>query len=172
MWVDPTFATDRCHHGLVRLFHRSSPPAPRDDVRSDVSSVAVVVEGADTPAERRARLRRAVAEAVILQDRAVDVLADIRAREPLADMARRGGPLARRFLALRRELPPPVDADMARQCETAARVLDHHGTVLIFALELLASDWRSPAIVSQLERLDGLGEPAERLDALYTELTH
>ena len=37
-------------------------------------------------------------------------------------------------------------------------------------LELLAADWRSEAIVDQLERLDGLGPPADRLDALYSEL--
>jgi hypothetical protein len=63
-----------------------------------------------------------------------------------------------------------VDAEMARQCQTASVVLDHHGTVITFALELLAADWRSDAIVDQIERLDGLGAPAERLDALYAEL--
>jgi hypothetical protein len=49
-------------------------------------------------------------------------------------------------------------------------VLDHHGRVLVHGLELLAAEWRSERIVDQLERLDGLGAPAERLDALYTEL--
>ena len=35
---------------------------------------------------------------------------------------------------------------MARQCATASVVLDHHGRVIIYALELLAADWRSPRI--------------------------
>jgi hypothetical protein len=49
-------------------------------------------------------------------------------------------------------------------------VLDHHGTLIVSALQMLSMDWRSPAIVEQLERLDGLGTPAERLDAVYTQL--
>jgi hypothetical protein len=113
-----------------------------------------------------------VAEAVVLQDKAVELLADIRTREPLSELAPRGGPLARRFFELRRELPAAADGELARQCETASVVLDHHGRVITYALELLAMDWRSDAIVAQLERLDGLGTPAERLDALYGELAH
>jgi hypothetical protein len=31
-------------------------------------------------------------------------------------------------------------------------------------------DWRSPAMLEQLERLDGVSRPAERLDAVYAEL--
>jgi hypothetical protein len=137
-----------------------------------ISSVAVLDDDASSEAflDRRAHLRRIVAEALILQDEAVELLADVRGREPLGELAPRGGPLARRFFELRRRLPIAVDAEMARQCETASVVLDHHGTVITFALELLAADWRSDAIVDQLERLDGLGAPAERLDALYAEL--
>ena len=78
--------------------------------------------------------------------------------------------MERRFFALRRGLPVPVDAEMARQCETASVVLDHHGMTIHYALELLAGAWRSQAVVDQLEQLDGLGSPAERLDALYSEL--
>jgi hypothetical protein len=124
------------------------------------------------PPDARARLVRIVAEAVVLQDQAVEVLAHIRNREPLAEQAARGGPLARRFFELRRQLPPPsVDRELSRQCQTASVVLDHHGTVLTFALDLLAAVWRSQAVIDQLDRLDGLGPAAERLDALYLELT-
>ena len=161
----------------MRIFRRSPSsrpePDPGDEVRCAVSSVVFMPEG--TPpgwADRRAQLRRIVAEAVVLQDQAVELLADIRDGEPLAEMAARGGPLSRRFFALRRELSAPASGELARQCETAGVVLDHHGTMIAYALELLAAAWSSPAIVAQLERLDGLGAPAERLDALYCELMH
>ena len=152
---------------------RPAEPDPGAALRGTISSVTFLPEvepAAGALLDRRARLLRIVAEAVVLQDKAVELLADIRRREPLADLAPRGGPLARRFFELRRTLPPPTDLEMARQCETASVVLDHHGTVVTYALELLAMEWRSDAIVAQLERLDGLGAPAERLDALYAEL--
>jgi hypothetical protein len=164
----------------VRIFRRRRSrrhpvqPDPGEELRAAISSIASwPEEGAPVPPEDRARqLRRIVAEAVVLQDRAEEVLAGARAHEPLGDLAPRGGPLATRFFELRRQLPPPANAEMARQCETASVVLDHHGTLIVTALELLAAEWRSPAIAEQLDRIDGLGPPAERLDALYAELAH
>jgi hypothetical protein len=162
----------------MRIFKRTgsevapAEPDPRAALRGTISSVTFLPEAEVSPDDRRAQLLRIVAEAVVLQDKAVELLADIRRREPLAELAPRGGPLARRFFELRRTLPAPADLEMARQRETASVVLDHHGTVITYALELLAMDWCSQAIVAQLERLDGLGEPAERLDALYAELAH
>jgi hypothetical protein len=163
----------------VRIFRRRgsrqapAEPDPGEELRRTISSIASWPED-DAPvrADQRARLLRIVAEAVVLQDKAEEVLAGARAHEPLGDLAPRGGPLATRFFELRRQLPPPANAEMARQCETASCVLDHHGTMLVTALELLAAEWRSPAIAAELERIDGLGTPAERLDALYTELAH
>jgi hypothetical protein len=157
----------------MRIFRRTVDQPELDDgaeLRRSVSSSIVVSADAETRADRRAQLLRVVAEGVVLQDQAVAVLVEIRSRPPLADAARRGGPLARRFLQLREQLPSPVDTDMARQCATASVVLDHHGHLIIQAIEFLAADWRSPRIVAQLERLDGLGVQAERLDALYAEL--
>ena len=153
----------------MRLFKR--PPASRPRVDARVISRAVAFDDAPLadPAARR-RLLRTVAEAVVLQDKAVEVLAEMRNREPLDEVAQRAGPLARRFHALRDQLPEAADAEMERQCATASVVLDHHGRVLVHGLELLALEWRSERIVDQLERLDGLGAPAERLDALYSEL--
>ena len=163
----------------MRIFRRPGTERPptgldaRDELRGAISSVVVLPE-AEPPQgvrrDRRAQLLRIVAEAVVLQDQAVELLGAISRREPLSEVARRGGPLARRFFELRRQLPPAADRGMARHCEAAGVVLDHHGRVITYALELLAMEWRSQAIVAQLERLDGLGEPAERLDALYAEL--
>ena len=162
----------------MRIFKRSPPGrsgATYDSpaaLHAVISTVAVLDDDVSSAAllDRRARLRRIVAEAVILQDKALELLADVRRREPLGELAPRGGPLARRFFELRRQLPSAADGEMARQCQTASVVLDHHGMVITYALELLAADWRSGAIVDQLERLDGLGAPAEKLDALYAEL--
>jgi hypothetical protein len=160
---------------LSRIFRRRAVARPpgtgdsRDELRRAVSSVTIRPEDG-MGADARARLLRLVAEAVVLQDRAAEVLDEIRDREPLAEVAPRGGPLATRFFELRRQLPPPADREMARQCATVSAVLDHHGTLIVSALEMLSMDWRSPAIVEQLERLDGLGTPAERLDAVYTQL--
>jgi hypothetical protein len=164
----------------MRIFRRKAQNPDQagsdagEELRRSVSSLVVLGEAVDdTRRDRRADLLRVVAEGVVLQDQAVAVLTDIRAGAPLADVAQRGGPLARRFLDLREQVPAPVDADMARQCATASVVLDHHGQVIVYALELLAADWRrTPQITEQLERLDGLGVPAERLDTLYAELTH
>ena len=156
--------------GVLRLFKRPSPqPDPGEALRRTVSGFAIL-PGEDVRAGARARLRRIVAEAVVLQDEAAGVLAGIRDREPLAELAPRGGPLASRFFELRRELPAPADLDMARQCRIVSAVLDHPGTLIVTALQMLSVDWRSPAIVEQLERLDGLGAPAVRLDAVYAEL--
>jgi hypothetical protein len=160
----------------MRILRRSrsrKDPAADDDLRRSIASVSVVVEDDEAPApapDPRAQLRRIVAEAVILQDRAAELLGDIRAREPLGAVAPRGGPLATRFFELRRRLPEPADGAMARQCETASVVLDHHGMLITNALEMLAVDWRSPVIARQLDLLDGLGPAAERLDDLYAEL--
>ena len=107
--------------GVMRLFKRA--PAQRGSGRG---AAPHGVERHD-PAGRgvrdasRARLRRIVAEAVLLQDKAAELLAEIRDRRPLAELAPRGGPMATRFFELRRELPPPADLDMARQCADRQR---------------------------------------------------
>ena len=49
-------------------------------------------------------------------------------------------------------------------------VLDHHALMINSSLDMLAADWRSERIVSELERIDGLGAPAQRLDRIRAEL--
>src|SRR5215210_3399749 len=157
--------------GIFKRRRPAAPPAGDDPaLRAAISRVVLLSEHEPAPPDPRRELLRIVSEAVILQDQAAELLAAIREREPLGAVAPRGGPLARRFFTLRRGLPAPVDGEMARQCETASVVLDHHGTLITYAMELLAAEWRSRAIGAQLERLDGLGAPADRLDALYAEL--
>jgi hypothetical protein len=126
---------------------------------------------ADPPSNPRAAMRRIAAEAVILQDEAEAVVRGARAREGLGFLAPRGGPLIRRFFGLRDLLPgacaDPADEEVRRQLDA---ILHHHALAVWVALDLLAYEWRSDRIGTQLDALDGLGEPAIHLDQLYAEL--
>ena len=115
-------------------------------------------------------LRKIVAEAVIWQDKAEELLLDISHREPLAELAPRGGPLIRRFFELKQRLPESDDPAIRRITEVLGPVLDHHALMLNSSLDMLAVDWRSERIVAELERIDGLGAPAARLDRIREEL--
>ena len=123
------------------------------------------------PGEPRAAMRRIAAEAVILQDQAEEVIRGARAREGLGFLAPRGGPLVRRFFSLRESLPracdDPADEDRRRRLDA---ILHHHALAVSVAMDLLAYEWRSERIASQLDALDGLGNPAVQLDQLYAEL--
>ena len=122
-------------------------------------------------AEQRASLRRIAAEAVILQDEAEDVIAGIRARQSLGYLAPKGGPLVRRFFALRDGLPNRCDdPDDERLRAIMDVTLHHHAMALATALEFCAVEWRSAAIARQVDALDGLGAPARRLDEVYAAL--
>ena len=115
-------------------------------------------------------LRAIVAEGVIWQDAAEAVLIDIRDRRPLADVAPRGGPLVSRFVSLAQRLPESDDPAICRYTSELRAVFDHHAYMIDSCLQMLAVDWRSERIVEQLERIDGLGSPAVRLEALRAEL--
>ena len=46
----------------------------------------------------------------------------------------------------------------------------HHAMALATAMEFLALEWRSAEIARQVDAMDGLGEPARRLDEVYAAL--
>jgi hypothetical protein len=144
-----------------------------DELGARVISV-VWDESDDVAAERRERawreLRAIVAEAVIWQDAAVEVLAAISRREPLAELAPRGGPLVRRFCELKARLPESDDPELRRFTDVLGPVFDHHALMLSSSLDMLAVDWRSERLVEELERITGLGAPARRLEAIRAEL--
>ena len=154
---------------------RREPPVP-DEL--GVSVVAIDVDddgrGRDERAVAREQawreLRAIVAEAVIWQDAADELLAAISRREPLAELAPRGGPLVRRFCELRARLPESDDLELRSITDVLGPVLDHHALMLSSSLDMLAVDWRSERLVEELERIDGLGAPAERLDRIYAGL--
>jgi len=117
-------------------------------------------------------LRRIAAEALILQDEAEAVLTSVRQHEHLGYVAPRGGPLVRRFFALRDELPRrSLGGELARLAATLDTVLLHHAMQVATALEFLAVEGRSDSMRRQVELIGGLGEPGVLLEDAYRQLS-
>ena len=132
-----------------------------------------VVDDALPAVDERAVLRRVAAEAVILQDQAESVLADISSHGHLGLIAPRGGPLVRRFFALRDSLPRRcTDPDDERLRHILDVALHSHALLVSMAMDLLAYEWRSTRLSEIVSRIDGLGPAGPALDAAYHELTH
>jgi hypothetical protein len=115
-------------------------------------------------------LRRVVDETVLLQGLAEDVLDGVRARRSLSELARPGGALIDRFLALRASLPEPADPRLREIARVLRETLDHHAMMLSCSLALLG-DLRPERVRDQIDRLDGLGAPALRVCALQEQLS-
>ena len=95
----------------------------------------------------------------------------IRAREGLGFVAPQAGPLVRRFFELRDQIPPPCAEPRDERLRARLdAVLHHHAILLSIAMDLLAFEWRSEQLGRQLDALDGMGEPAVRLEEIYAEL--
>jgi hypothetical protein len=161
---------------MFRRRRARNEPAVPDQIGASVLSIRIddEVAVADRGAGERERawreLRAIVAEAVIWQDAATEVLIGISRREPLAELAPRGGPLVRKFCQLRDRLPESDDPELRRITDVLGPVLHHHALMLSSSLDMLAVDWRSERLVEELERIDGLGPPAERLELIRAEL--
>jgi hypothetical protein len=143
--------------------------------RAEAVTAVTIVDDEDDEAQRAdalKTLRRIAAEAIIWQDAAEELLEEIRERRPLADLAPRGGKLVSRFVALREQLPTCADAEIRRHTRILRMVFDHHAMTLSSSLDLLAVDWRSERMIEQLERIDGLGAPAQWLETVRGELEH
>ena len=120
-------------------------------------------------------LARIASEALILQDEAESVLAGVGRHEHLGLLAPRGGPLVRRFFALRDQLGQerrlgPVRADLVELFATLDTILLHHAMQVATALEFLAVEWRSPQMARQVGAMGGLGMPAEVLEDVYRQV--
>ncbi|WP_028058028.1 hypothetical protein [Candidatus Solirubrobacter pratensis] len=127
----------------------------------------VEIRAAEDP---RDALRRIVDQAVLLQGLAEDLLEGIRRRRSLAELARPGGALISRFCDLRAAVPQPADPQLRATARIVCETLDHHALMLSYSLALLG-DLRPERVQQQLDTLDGLGPPAERLRAIQHELT-
>ena len=156
---------------MFRRRRQHTDPGPALGAR--VLSIAYDDDGprrAESPEQAWRELRLIVAEAVIWQDAAEELLAAISRREPLAELAPRGGPLIRRFCDLRARLPESGDPEIRRITGVLGPVFDHHALMLSSSLDMLAVDWRSDRIRDELERIDGLGAPAAQLEGVRAEL--
>jgi hypothetical protein len=158
------------------MFRRRHSSAPRAAGDLAVSSVVVLL---DEEAQARhdaaradgwAALRRIVAEAVILQDEAEALLDELRDHRDLAAIAPPCGRLMVRFGALGHALPSCGDPVMDRHTAVLRTILDHHVLMLNSCRALLASEWRSQRLAEQLDRIDGLGPPARRLERVREEI--
>jgi hypothetical protein len=106
----------------------------------------------------------------MLQGLADDILLGVRARRSLAELARPGGALVSRFVALRAELPDTAtDPRLRAVLRTVGETLDHHAMMVASSLDLLG-DLRPERVAYLIDTLDGLGPPAQRLCALQAEL--
>ena len=132
------------------------------------------MDGEDVPPDPHAELRllrRVCAEALIMQDRADEVVKGVRDRQSFATLTRRGGPLVRRFFDLRDQLPERcLDPDLDRLRSAVESILHHHALAVSTALDLLACEWRSERIARQVDALGDLGAPARWLEEIYAEL--
>ena len=117
-----------------------------------------------------ALLRRIVAEAVLLQDDAEELLIGLRRRPDPSEVARPCGRLKCRFAELRTELPEGADPELERFTAAVRQVLDHHLLMLHTSVGLLSAGQRNDRLDARLDDIDGLGNPARRLDALRREL--
>ena len=151
---------------------RSTTPPGAGHEELCVSSVRFV-DGADPPADdaaARAALRRIVDETVLLQGLTEDILAGIRERRSLAELAPPGGALISRFVALRAAVPEPADPLLRDVARTLRETLDHHALMLSSSLDLLG-DLRPDRVSDQIDQVGDLGAPARRLCALQEELS-
>lgn len=106
-----------------------------------------------------------------MQDEAQSVLAAVGRHEHLGVVAPRGGPLVRRFFALREQLPVAcADPQLQRLRSRLDTILYHHAMQVATALDFLAVEWRSEQLASQVSAITGLGAPAEQLEHVYAEL--
>jgi hypothetical protein len=135
-----------------------------------VGSVAV---SADEAARQRVRedawrrLRRILAEAVILQDAADELLETFRDRPALGEVAPPCGRLKGRFVELADHLPTSDDPVLAEYAAVVRSILRHHVYMLKTSVDLLVA---GPRLSEELDTIVGLGAAARRLDAIRTDV--
>jgi hypothetical protein len=115
-------------------------------------------------------LRRTVAEALILQDAAEDLLATFHDRPEPAEAARSCGRITRRLVQLREALPSGDDPEVDVCTGALEQVLDHHILMLKTSVGLLSGAERSERLAERLDAVDGLGDAARRLEAIRFDI--
>jgi hypothetical protein len=131
---------------------------------------------ADEAARRRMRedawrrLRRILAEGVILEDAADELLATFPDRPALGEVAPPCGRLKGRFVQLAHDLPTSDDPVLAGYAAAARSILEHHVYTLKASVDLLIAEPASTRLSDELDRTVGLGAAACRLDAIRADV--
>jgi hypothetical protein len=156
--------------GFLRRRRATGPPGDGHDALS-ISGVRFVDGPPPDSSDEEVgeELRRIVDEAVLLQGLTEDILEGIRQRRSLAELAPPGGALISRFCALRAAVPEAEDPRLRECAATLRETLDHHACMLSYSLDLLG-DLRPERVSDQIDRIDGLGTPAQRLRSLQEQL--
>jgi hypothetical protein len=153
--------------GVLSWARHRPAPASRFEL---VDRTSTPGPGAGAEADAVEAVFAIVVEAVVLQDAAEAVLAAVGRGEHLGLVAPRGGPLVRRFFALRDALPQSGGPWLQAQVRMLDTILLHHAMQVSTSMEFLATAGRS----DQLARITGsygsLGRPAELLEQVYAEL--
>jgi hypothetical protein len=116
------------------------------------------------------RLRRVLAEAVILQDAADELLETFRDRPALGEVAPPCGRLKGRFVELAEHLPASDDPVIAEYAAVVRSILGNHVYMLKSSVDLLVAGSASARVAEELDEIVGLGAPARRLDAIRTDV--
>lgn len=158
---------------LRRLSRAQSASSAGRRPDTDVASVAVL---GDEAARRRVqedawrRLRRILAEAVILQDAADELLETFHDRPALGEVAPACGRLKGRFVELAEHLPTSDDPVLAEYAALVRSILDHHVYILKASVDLLVAGPASTRLSEELDTIVGLGAAARMLDAIRTDV--
>ena len=116
------------------------------------------------------RLLRVAQEGFYWQGEVEDLLIAIRDGGDLAQLARAGGPIISRFVAMRVELRAFGDPALRDDLRALDEIFANHAMLLNCALDLLAVSWRSERLREEQSRLGGVGAQGERLAALTARL--
>jgi hypothetical protein len=149
----------------------SPPPSP-----ADVTVLSIFADDRRAPVPAAvseadwAALRRHVAEALILQDAAEELLIAVRDRADPSDVAPPCGRITGRLVELRDAMAPRGDPEMDRYTGALRQILDHHILLIKTSLGFLAGAARSARLAERLDDIDGLGAPAHRLEAIRAEI--
>src|SRR3954470_15499862 len=136
---------------------------------TDVGPVAVLAEEAARQRVREdawRRLRRILAEAVILQDAADELLGTFHDRPALGEVAPPCGRLKWRFVELAEHLPMSDDPVLAEYAAVVRSILGHHVYMLKSSVDLLVAGPASARLLNELDEIAGLGAPARKLHAI------
>ena len=127
-------------------------------------------DGSRSYAEDLHELRSIAHEGLAREDDVQRLLFAVRDDYRLASLAPEAGELVSRYLALRRELRDVKSYALQPYTAALSEVFDYFAQLLYYALDLLATSWRSARLQEQQEQVGPIGPQAQRLDRIVAEL--